>query len=187
MRDPAFIQQMIQRTTDAGKRVSAAFTDLSLSQLNWKPAANSWSIGQCLEHLIISDCAYFPVFKKIINRQHEMTRWERWSPLSGFWGKMLVSQLQEKAVKKLNTPAVFAPTEKDTDLGVLERFQKHLGSLRDYIAGCQPVDLDKTYITSPALKLVTYSVRNAITILVQHEHRHINQALRLQAAKEFPV
>jgi hypothetical protein len=187
MKDPVFIQQMIQRLNEAGERVRQGFSNLSLNQLNWKPDSKSWSIGQCLDHLVISDCSYFPVFKRIISRQYDMSRWERWSPLSGFFGKMLASQLQEKAVKKLNAPAIFTPVESDIDLGILERFYKHLDTLRDCMLGCQPFDLDKTHITSPVAKFVTYNLRHSFTILVQHEHRHINQAIRVKEAKQFPV
>jgi hypothetical protein len=56
----------------------------------------------------------------------------------------------------------------------------------DYVATCKQVDVDKLYITSPLARLVTYSLRNAITILIEHEHRHINQAIRVKQLKDFP-
>ena len=46
---------------------------------------------------------------------------------------------------------------------------------------------DKTHISSPVSKFVTYSLRNAITLLIQHEHRHINQAIKVKANKNFPT
>ena len=32
-----------------------AFGQLSAEQVNWKPSEAEWSIGQCLDHLIISN------------------------------------------------------------------------------------------------------------------------------------
>lgn len=186
MKDPGFIQRIIQRLNEADERVNDKFSTLTLTQLNWKPGPESWSIGQCLDHLIISDCAYFSVLRSIVNKQYEMSRWEKWNPFSGFFGKMLVSQLQENVTKKLNAPRAFIPSESNIDVGVLDRFHKHLDTLRNCITGCQHADLDKTYITSPAIKFVTYSLRNALTILAQHEHRHINQAISVKAARQFP-
>jgi len=187
MKDPLFIQKMISKAREAGEKVTAELSTLNSEQLNWKPGEESWSIGQCLDHLIISDCLYFPVFKKITEGKHEMSFWENWSPLSGLFGKMLVTQMDENPRKKLNAPSIFTPAESKIDMGVMERFHKHLDTLIEFTAGFSRVDIDKTHITSPVSKVVTYSLRKAISILMQHEHRHINQAIKVKAAKGFPA
>lgn len=115
-----------------------------------------------------------------------MNWWESWSPLSGLFGNMLISQVSEKARKKLNAPSVFLPPENRVDAGICERFHKHLDTLVEYMAHCQRVDIDKTHITSPVSRVVTYSLRKALLILVQHLHRHIGQAEALKSLKEFP-
>jgi uncharacterized damage-inducible protein DinB len=186
VKDVHFIQQMLQKGKEAGEKVKAEFPGITLQQLNWKPAPDSWSIGQCLDHLIISDCSYFPIFKKITEGNHKMTTWEKWNPFNALFGKILVNQLQEKVKNKLNAPKVFIPSSSNIDGGIPERFQKHLDTLLEYITGFREVDLDKTHITSPASKYVTYSLRNAVTLLIQHEYRHINQAIRVKSNEEFP-
>ena len=100
---------------------------------------------------------------------------------------MLEHQVQEKTGKKINTPPIFTPSQSTIDLGILERFYKHLDTLLEYIADFIKTDIDKTHITSPVSKVVTYSLRKAITILIQHEHRHINQAIRVKITKGFPA
>lgn len=187
MKDPLFIQKMISKGREAGEKVITGLSNLTSEQLNWKPGEESWSIGQCLDHLIISDCLYFPAFKKIAEGKHEMSFWEKWSPLSGFFGRMLVNQMDEKPRKKLNAPAIFVPPEKKIDMGIMERFHKHLDTLIDYTADFSRIDIDKTHITSPVSKVVTYSLRKAISILMQHEHRHINQAIKIKGMKGFPA
>jgi hypothetical protein len=116
-----------------------------------------------------------------------MNFWENWSPLGGLFGKILVSQVKEISRKKLNAPGIFYPSQSDIDMGIEERFNKHLDSLLNYIADCNIMDVDKTHITSPVSKLVTYSLRNAIILIIQHLHRHINQAIKIKSLKEFPV
>ena len=34
------------------------FGELTSEQINWKPAAESWSVGQCLDHLIKANERY---------------------------------------------------------------------------------------------------------------------------------
>jgi len=186
MKDGAFIQKMLQKGADAREKTKTAFDHLSLTQLDWKPAEESWSIGQCLDHLIVSDCSYFPAFKKNMEGKFKMSFWEKSSPFSSLFGKILTSQVQEFSKKKLKTPAVFYPSEDHIDAVILERFYKHLDTLLEYIASFTEVDVDKIHITSPALKFVTYSLRKAIILLLQHEHRHINQAIAVTQLKEFP-
>jgi hypothetical protein len=180
MKDALFIEKMLGKGKEAGEKVKTEFSNLTLLHLNWKPAPDTWSIGQCLDHLIVSDCLYFPTLRKIAEGRFEMTIWERWSPFSTLFGRMLVQQLQEKVKKKVKAPKVFIPSASQIDLGILERFQKHLDTLLEYIAACKTINLDRTHITSPVSKFITYSLRNAITILIQHEHRHINQAMRVK-------
>ncbi len=187
MKDPAFIQQVFTRSREAADRAREEFASLSATQLNWKPAAESWSIGQCLDHLIISDSLYFPSFKKMAAGNYKMSFWQNWNPFSGLFARMLISQVAEKVKKKLKAPRVFIPSAETVDPTVHDRFQKHLDTLSGYIRECRNIDLDKTHITSPVSKFVTYSLRSALLILVQHEHRHINQAMRLKGLKDFPA
>lgn len=186
MKDPAFIQEMIARGTAAGERVQNEFGDLSYEQLNWKPDTDRWSIGQCLDHLIVSDCLYFPDFKKIVAGKYRMNFWERWSPLTGLFGKMMVSQVGEKPKRKMKAPRILVPTESNIDAGILERFQKHLDSLVEFIIDCRNVDLDRTHISSPVTGFITYSLRNAFLLLMQHEYRHISQGVKVKGLKGFP-
>jgi hypothetical protein len=186
MKDPVFIQKMVDRGKEAGEKVKNEFSALSIEQLNWKPSSESWGIGECLDHLIISDCAYFPAFKQVAAGEYEMNNWQKWSPFSVLFGRMLAFQLQENVKRKIKAPKIFAPSISRIDAGVLERFQKHLDTLLEYIAACDKVNLDKTHITSPVSKFVTYSLRNAITILIPHLHRHINQGIRVKNLKDFP-
>jgi len=186
MKDVPFINKMLLKGQEAGVKVKKEFSGISLEQLNWKPAPESWSIGQCMDHLIVTDCLYFPAFKKIAENKFEMTSWQRWSPFGGLFGKLLVSQLQENAKRKVNTSKIFYPSASQIDAGIMDRFHKHLDSLLEYIGAFHNTDLDKTYIYSPVSKFITYSLRHAVTILVQHEHRHINQALRVKSKEEFP-
>lgn len=187
MKDPTFIQEMVEKAFKAGENVKEEFSNLSFEQLNWKPSEEKWSIGQCLDHLIISDCLYFPSLRKITDGNFEMNVWEKWNPLSGLFGKILATQINESPRKKLKAPKIFLPSQSKIDPGVLERFHKHLDTLIQLIRQWPNLDIDKVHITSPVSKVVTYSLRKAIIILIQHEHRHINQAIKLKVSENFPV
>lgn len=177
---------MISRTRAAGEKVNMEFSGISPGQLNWKPSPDRWSIGQCLDHLLVSDCLYFPALKKIAAGNIEMSFWEKWSPFAGLFGKMLLHQVQENGKKKVKAPGVFLPAESNIDPGIMERFSKHLDTLTGYLVDCRNMDIDRIHISSPVSKMVTYSLRHAFMILTEHLHRHINQSIRVKRDPGFP-
>ena len=65
MKDIAFIIDMLQKGKDAKDTVKIEFSNIRLEQLNWKPSPDQWSIGQCLDHLLVFDSSYFPPLKNI--------------------------------------------------------------------------------------------------------------------------
>ena len=186
MTDKIFIQTILQKGKEAKDKVSLEFSDISLEQLNWKPSPESWSIAQCLDHLIVSDSSYFPDLKKITEGTYEMNFWEKYSPFSSVFGRILKDQLQEQVKKKRIAPRKIQPSTSEMKIDIIERYKKNLDIFLQYISKCENIDLDKTIITSPLIQIITYSLRDAFSFLIQHEHRHINQAISVRANENFP-
>ena len=187
MKDPVFIDTILQRGNDAKEKVGSAFSSISETQLNWKPAPDSWSIAQCLQHLLISHLAYFPVLKQITEGSYSMGFWEKHSPFTGMWGRAMKNQLQEQVRRKMKAPGKIRPTKSEFRIVILDRYIENLDEFLELITNCKDVDLDKTIITSPILSIVTYNLRDAFQFLLQHEHRHINQAIRVKLNSGFPA
>ena len=187
MKDPDFIQQQIQKGTEAKEKVNAELSSLSDEQINWKPYDASWSIAQCLEHLIISDGLRINIIEKKIHDNFKSGGWEKLNPLKKFWGSMLITQTQEKVKKKIKAPRLFHPPENEATDDILAGFNIHHDKMYLQIKNCLDADIDEVYVISPISGLVSYSLRNAITIITGHERRHINQAIRVKQSKDFPT
>lgn len=186
MIDDVFIESTIKKGKAAREKVIQEFSDLSSLQFNWKPSPARWSIAQCLEHLVISDSAYFSAFEKISLGTHRMNAWEKYSPLSSFFGRTLKQQLQEHAKKKIVTSKKLTPASSDKSLAFVNVYLKNLDTFLNLISSCRHIDLDKTIIMSPVFGFLTYSLRDAFQFLLQHEHRHINQAMNVRLDVNFP-
>lgn len=187
MTDEVFIKTILQKGKEAKDKVTSEFSGISLEQLNWKVSPESWSIAQCLEHLIIADSCYFSDLKKITEGNFKMNYWERLSPFTNLCGRLLRDRLQEQVKKKMIAPAKIQPTKLKKQLDIIESYHKNLDIFLAYILNCTRIDIDKIIITSPTIPIVTYTLRDALYFLVNHEHRHINQALRVKANSEFPI
>ncbi|HEV8273447.1 MAG TPA: DinB family protein [Chitinophagaceae bacterium] len=177
----------MQKGKEAKEKVIHEFSNVSLEQLNWKHSPVSWSIAQCLEHLIIADSAYFPDLKNITEGNFKMDLWEKFSPFTRLCGRLMKDSLQEQVKRKMIAPKKIQPQKPDKSLSIIDDYCKNLETFLTLISNCKNVDIDKTIITSPTIKIVTYNLRDAFTFLVQHEHRHINQAIRVKGNDGFPA
>ena len=55
---PPWCARLVAEFDAADARAAALAKGLSVAQVNWKPAPGQWSIGQCLEHLAVSNEVY---------------------------------------------------------------------------------------------------------------------------------
>lgn len=89
--------------------------------------------------------------------------------------------------KENENAAGFQARASDINDEIILRLNSHLDKFLIFTGECTDTDPDKTIITSPASQLITYSLKDAFTILVQHLHRHIDQALKVKREAEFPL
>lgn len=186
MNQQNFIAAMLQKGNEAIVKVVQSFSALSANQLNWKPDAKSWSIAQCLHHLAISDSNYFSMLEKITTGTYQMSFWEKYNPLSGIMGRMFVNMVQEQPRRKIPAPSIVNPQQSDYTKEILTYYLENLKCFMEYVSKCSEVDVSKVIITSPLAGAVTYPLKDALQLLFQHEHRHINQAIRLLENPSFP-
>ena len=186
MTDESFINAILQKGKETREKVIHEFLDISLEQLNWKSSPDNWSIAQCLEHLVIADSGYFTDLKNITEGNFKMDLWEKYSPFTRLCGRLMKDRLQEQVKKKMIAPKKIRPQISDKSLSIIDDYFKNLDTFLTLISNCKNVDIDKTIITSPTIRIVTYSLRDAFTFLLQHERWHINQAIRVKTSEGFP-
>jgi len=162
------------------------FGDLSAAQLNWKPAADRWSVAQCFDHLLTANAAYFPIFDQVLSGQNKSTFWASLPWLPGVWGKMLIKSVSPESARKLKAPKIFRPSSSSVDAAIIRRFVDQQHQVVEYMKATEGLNLEKTIIPSPVTGLITYSVMDAYRIIVAHERRHFLQARRVTEAQGFP-
>lgn len=162
------------------------FGALTHAQLNWKPSAERWSVGQCFDHLINTNSTFFLDMERVANGTFKSSTWARVSPLSGFFAGMILRALDPVKGRKTKAPRVFEPAKSDVDAGVLERFASHQEELVRRMRATSGVNLRRTMVTSPVAAVATYSLLDAYRIVVAHERKHFEQARRVTEEANFP-
>lgn len=163
-----------------------AFGGLTAAQLNWKPAADSWSIAQCFDHLITANTQFFPEFDRAASGTRKNSFWESVSPFSGMIGRKMLSSLDPASLKRLPAPKGSLPSKSDLPGDIIEKFAVHQREVVAKVAALEGKELGKTVVTSPFLKLLTYRIGDGLRIMLVHEQRHLGQAKRVMQAPGFP-
>ena len=179
--------QLLGQLDQIAEGARREFGRLSAAQVNWKPSAGEWSVGQCFEHLIKTNGGFAPVLGRIARGARRPSAWEKWSPLSGLFGRLLERTLAQEGGRKFKAPAKLLPASSEVEADIIERFAAHQSELAEQVRGVAHVDLKRTIVTSPISGFVTYSLLDALRIVVAHERRHFRQARRVTEAPGFPA
>jgi hypothetical protein len=163
------------------------FGRLSAQQINWTPRAGAWSIGQCLEHLVISNRPYFQIIEDIRDGRRRQRPWEHMPLLPRIFGTLIINTLRPDSGRKAKARPAFYPSSSHIDPGIVPSFLEQQDRLLHLMESTRGLDLDGIRITSPVIRLVTYSLMDAYRIIVVHEQNHFVQARRVMESPGFPV
>lgn len=163
----------------------ASFGGLSKAQLNWKPSEKGWSVGQCLEHIILTNHEFDAEFKKIASGTRKNSFWENYSPFTGWGGRFLVNAVSTDS-KKAKAPSKRIVPPSDVPEDIVKQFIEEIAEVNKKVEACAGADREKTVVTSPFLAIFTYRLDDAFTVLVEHTKRHIRQAKRVMETEGFP-
>ena len=177
----AIVPELEKVSADAQK----VFGNLSPEQINWKPSADGWSVGQCFDHLIKSNELFFGKLEQIAQGKHSNSFLEKFSPLSGFFGNLLISSLKKDS-RKMKAPTKLIVPPSEIDSKIIEIFAAHQAELIGKVKNTETADWKKTKVTSPFLRIATYSLFDGYQIIVEHEKRHFRQAERVLQTDGFP-
>ncbi len=179
------IQACIKATQANIERAKKSFSNLSENQFNWKPDPESWSVGECLSHLVNSNGLYLIKIENIINSIP--TGSEKDFPYKqSFMGKMIVKGVDPSNVKKTKTFKVFFPASSNIQKNIIDEY---VSSSKKFIELNQKMlsfDLRKYNLSSPVNKLIRLNLGDPLIIIPKHDERHLNQAERVMSQKDFP-
>jgi len=167
--------------------VEQNIASLNEEQLNWKPSSKTWSVAECLEHLIVNNTNYFKTFDALVNDAHRQTFWHRNSPFTKFFNKKLLEFTAAEAKTKVKAPPSFSPSTSVFDKTIVSRFLNQQEILTKYFDKLEPIAASrKIIISSPFSGLITFHLNTVLTAFVTHEQRHINQAEKVLHHPQFP-
>jgi hypothetical protein len=181
---PAWSTRLAVELSANDQAAQALATGLTEEQLNWQPAPGSWSVGQCLEHLCITNEAYQASISSALKEKPDSPV-EQITP--GWFGRWFIRRFVEPSpqTKRVPAPLKIRPAAR-VDLAVLHRFLSGNESCRELIVRMCTKDVNRIRFWNPLAPGIRFTVGTGLEIIAGHERRHLLQAERVRDSVHFP-
>ena len=178
---PPWSTRVISELNAADERAVSVVTGLTPQELNWKSRPGEWSIGQCIDHLLVSNTVYCPAISKALEGQQH-GRVDEIIP--GRFGQWFIDNYIESSVtmKPRRAPRKITPGSQ-VDPSVLDRFLESNQAARELVQRAASYDVNRIKFRNPFVPLIHFTVGTGIEILSKHQRRHLLQAERVRAAQ----
>jgi hypothetical protein len=179
--EPA-LEELRARLSADLEAVAAAIAGLTQAQADWRPTPESWSVGETLHHLALSNRTFVIVAKKLIQRG----RREALTP--GPDSRRSWSRLRSIADAAVSGPVKNPDRVTPTHGLPIEQLRQDLAAshaaVQEQIPALAGLDLEALRMPHPlGFELNLY---HWVDITGAHEHRHLAQIRAIMAAPGFP-
>ena len=173
------IKHLLEEIDNITNSVKVEFQDLHSDQLNWKPNANSWSIGQVIDHLIVINNTYYPILKQLKEGTYKLIWLGKIDFIVRFFGDLILGSVNPDRRKKMKTLPIWEPPKSNVDANIISKFADQQALLKENIQSCTALIDQGVVISSPANRIIVYKLDRAFEIIVTHQRRHLEQAREL--------
>ncbi|MCC6818679.1 MAG: DinB family protein [Bacteroidia bacterium] len=172
-------QSIIDRIDRITSDFKISFGQLNEEQLNFKPNSKIWSISQNIDHLIIINESYYPIFEQIQEGKYSAPLHSKLGFAVNFFGRIILQSVRPDRKHKIKTFPIWEPSISIVS-DSLNHFIEHQESLKNQIKNLEQYLGKKIAIHSPANKKIVYTIDKALDIICTHEERHLVQANELK-------
>ena len=184
----ADVQEWLRQNTaiqEDARRLAAGLSD---AQFNWSPAVGRWSIGQCLDHLNISNAKQLALLETGIARGRVEGRLGdgpfRYGLVSRLFRRIMEPPVRLRWVK---APPPFQTAADKAAAEVTGEFQAIHERLIEALRQADGLDLPGVRVTSAFNDKIDYSLGMAFWIMAAHDRRHLWQAWQVRRSPGFPA
>ena len=181
---PPWADRLVSELSASDGRATALAAGLTREQLNWKHAAWSWSVGQCLDHLCAANRVYGTAIAAALEGQ---PRAPVQAITPGWLGRAFVTKYTEPSprLRRIPAPGKIKPVQ-EVDLSVLDRFHDSNDEVRELVRRASDHDVNRLRFVNPFVPFVRFTVGTGLEVISAHERRHLLQAERVKASAGFP-
>jgi hypothetical protein len=181
---PVWALRLVSELDAADRRAESIAKALRPEQLNWQPRPGVWSVGQCLEHLYITNEVYLtPISAALNERQRAVVREIRLGPFSRWFIRNYIAPNPEgaraRAPRKIEPAKIVKPD-------ILAAFLRSNQAARELVSRASEYDVNALRFKNPFIPLLRFTVGAGLEIISKHQSRHLLQAEGVMRSAGFP-
>jgi hypothetical protein len=180
------LEDLITEAERITVEIEGTFGELTSEQLNWKPEAREWSVGQCFEHLIRSTTPYFAIAQAVLDGTRRPSFWGRVPGFPAFGANLILSMIEPDGSRKVPAPPAARPSQSSIPADMVGSFVRCNAQVAQILQASRGHDLSFV-ITSPLSPLIGYSLLDGYRIIITHHRLHMGQAERVMTRSGFPA
>ena len=159
---------------------------LDREQINWAPAPEKWSIGQCLVHLNAVDRAYAKALERGISAAHDKGMIGGGRIRYNWLERWFIRSMEPPPKRRFSAPAKVAPAEDHDPEEIVKTFVETKDRLIDLLQRSDDLDVCRVKIVSPISKFLKLRLGAAFAVIAAHDRRHLWQARQVRQYNGFP-
>ena len=180
---PEELTAELERQSEMAKALACGRDDGSL---NWQPnGGKSWSVLQCLDHLLIMNRKYLKALQESIKNNRDQLEPRR-VPIqpSGWFIRWWIGTEEPPPKFKLPAPKKIYPPSQLTS-AVVDEFCSVQKQLADFVREWGGADLGDVKVKDPLFPL-HLTADTHLLLITYHNRRHLWQAANVAKAEGFP-
>ncbi len=174
-------------TEELARDAHEMFAALLPAQLNWKPQPGSWSIAQCLDHIIRLNNLYFRAIENNLKPAASSSRFANRKYRGGWFSNWFARQMGPGTERRIKTMGMFQPSGDEYSREILTGFQQNMNEMIRLIRLSSNYNLNQIRISNPASRFIRLKTADAFRVLIEHGKRHVQQGKRVLLRPEFPL
>lgn len=162
--------------------VETELYSLPVFELNIRPASDSWSVAECLQHLNLYGKFYLPVIQKAIFTAQKRGYSPTAKFIPGRIGQYFADTIRvRETISKMKSPKNMLPEQKIYTHEVLAEFMTQGQRTLELLHQAKTVDLNRSRTRIALFPMIRLRLGDTLRFFVYHMERHALQAL--QASK----
>ncbi len=173
--------QLVQYLKDSQKEFLAAVSNLSDEQWKWKPAPERWSVGECAEHIVLSEGMLFAKAEEALKNPPSSD----WEAKTGEKTAILLRVMAPR-LGKAQAPEDIVPSGKMSRAEIMSRYAEVRGRTLKFAETTQ-VPLKEHLAPHPFPVFNPLNAYQWVLYIPLHNMRHDKQIEEVKATAGFPA
>jgi hypothetical protein len=177
--------QAIREEIDANEKEARSLVEgLDDAAGRWRPAPDSWSVSECLEHLALTNRLYLSAMLEAATEARQAGRSRVRPARPGVIGRQFVRMLEPPVKKSLRARSIPSVTPSPAP-AITDAYAAFLAShppIRAFLQAYADIDLAGIRFRNPFVRAVRFSLATGLHAIPAHERRHLWQAWTVRRA-----